>query len=439
MTNASQIEGRIEQLRFRDFYPWRMQHLQELADACSPNDETRKSAYETLADVYAQTGREKIQQSFSDMVALRSALANNQGTSVTQQFFHQNDAVARGIDIVASKAKEVIASYFNFKANLLHKHSIAPPDMLMPAGDWGQEKLSWEETKEIAVRAFEPLGLSDTATAIANHNGGAGQPFWNSFQKRLEAYNGLMGPRVATHEMGHAIHYDMANENFSDNPELAEIFSLFSETLFMEEMQKRSVSKQQQMALLSNQLDVDVEMVAQVEKLIFEHSAYEFAEKHPGQTVPVEQLWREASNSIFGDSVDHSHNNQTMMDARLMMWDQYIHGPPGYGASYMIGWAAAPKLLEKLKADPDGFRITLSDMLKKGKTVTAQEFLEAFNIDMGQPEFWRGRLQVMRDDIAQLEAIHKEHALAKHTNLNRDSTIAIGGRPNKPKPDSSSQ
>jgi hypothetical protein len=140
-------------------------------------------------------------------------------------------------------------------------------------------------------------------------------------------------------------------------------------------------------------------MVGQAEKLIFERSAYDFAQKYPDQPIPVEQLWRDAGGRMLANSLEQSDETQQMMDARLMLWDQYIHSP-GYGSSYLIGWAAAPKLMEKLEADPEEFKKIFKETLQKGNSITAEQFLQTFEIDVNQPEFWNGRLQKLSDQFA---------------------------------------
>jgi oligoendopeptidase F len=89
------------------------------------------------------------------------------------------------------------------------------------------------------------------------------------------------------------------------------------------------------------------------------------------------------------------------MDSRLMLWDQYMH-KPGYGSGYLVGWAAAPKLLEKLEADPVAFQKTYRAVLEQGDSLTAEKFLQAFGIEIQQPTFWKDRLGKMAKDVEKL-------------------------------------
>lgn len=426
MTDTGNIEKEIENLRMEQFVPWRSKHDTSLAKVWSPpaNAAEREQAFKEVANIYDREGREYIQDTFSRMIGLRSALAKEQGTKVTEQFFHHNDGVANGIVTIQQHAGAVLDRYLGFKAKLLHKDAVTLADMSMPVGDWGKAQLSWDQTLDIVTSAFGQVGLSDIARTTTDNQGGAGSKFWNDFAPRLKQLTGLTGVRLSTHEMGHALHYELAKNNFNDNPELAEIVSIFAESLFMKEMGKRASSPQQNMAALSNQLDADIQYVGQVEKLVFERSAYEFAEAHPDATIPVEKLWNDAGKEMFGETVDPSEENNKMMNSRLMMWDQYIHGPPGYGSGYLIGWAAAPKLMEKLEADPEGFKQTFREMLQKGGNISADQFLQAFDVDMNQPEFWQDRLHTMDRTVDQLEQAHREYALSSFVNPATHSAIS---------------
>ena len=168
-------------------------------------------------------------------------------------------------------------------------------------------------------------------------------------------------------------------------------------------------------------------MVEQAGKLNFERNAYRYAEQHPGQTIPVTKLWREASSKILGHNISQEGEHAATMDSRLMLWDQYMH-EPGYGSGYLVGWAAAPKLLERLEADPAAFQETYRVVLAKGDSLTSEKFLEAFGIDINQPEFWKDRLNKMAKDVGELERAHKASIMGAFVNHGTGNNITLPKR-----------
>ncbi len=367
MASIAALEHEIGALG-QEFHKWRMINVwKHLVNAGSENAATRIAGHHAVADVFSKGGKAKIEEGLTRMIGLQSKLAAEHGSSASKLYFHEGNALGKGIATIEVNAGGVLDRYFGFKAKLNHTDLLHPSEIMAPVGNWGGS-VPWDESRQVAAICFEPLGMSDVAHGIANKTAtGPGQEFWSRFEPRLKDIPGLMGPRVAAHEMGHAVHFQLSGTD-KIHPEVAEIVSTMQEALFMKEMAKRIKNPQQSVALLSDQLNADVATVEQIGKLNFERNAYRYAEQHPGQVIPVTKLWREASGKILGNNISQAGEHAAMMDARLMLWDQYMYRP-GYGSGYLVGWAAAPKLLEKLEADPAVFQETYRKLLAKGDSL----------------------------------------------------------------------
>jgi len=105
--------------------------------------------------------------------------------------------------------------------------------------------------------------------------------------------------------------------------------------------------------------------------------------------------------------------HEAEIDARLIQWNHYMH-QPGYGSSYVLSWAAAPKLMEAMEQDPEGFKETYREVLSRGNDTTPEAFLQEFGIDINAPSFWTDRLDKMSQDVAELKQMHivRENAVA---------------------------
>jgi hypothetical protein len=414
MPDEAVLEEAIGKLG-QEFHAWRQSHAwPHLVKAWSEDDATRAAGHREITEVFANGGRAEIEKGLTTMIGLQEQLAAGRGTTASQLYFHEDDALGKGIGIIEAQASAVTDRYFAFKAKLGHQDYLNPADIRIPVGNWGGDP-AWAQSQEVAVAAFEPLGLHDLARSIAQHTAtGPGQAFWNDYEPRLKDMTGVMASRLVAHEMGHAVHFTLAGSK-QIRPDVAEIVSTLQETLFMKEMGKRAATPQQQMALLSNQLDADVAMVEQAGKLVFEKNAYQYAEAHPGEPIPITRLWREASGRILGNNINDAGGHGATLDARLMLWDQYMH-QPGYASGYLIGWAAAPELARKLEADPESFKATYKQVLAQGDHISADQFLQAFGIDTQQPEFWQKRMEKMGEDVAALEALHRRTAMGAFVN-----------------------
>ena len=406
------IDSRIWDVR-KDFIDWRTQHIQELGATTSENPETRQGALNTLNQVFSYDGREKIENSFNAIIKLQSEKAKQHGQLATQYFFDSKGTLTDGLEVIRRQAVEPLEEYLGFKASLQHQPVLPPSDMFASVGKWGDSEMSWDDKKAIASSCFAQLGLKDIADNILNHRqDDQAQEFWNGFEERLQQQGGLTGPISTAHELGHAVHFTLAGTSKID-PDVAEIVSLFTEALCTREMEKIATDRSQKMALLSNQLNTDVVYVGFANKFSFEKRAYDYAEHNPNEKVPVTELWTQANQELFGDSIRRDGKHGEDIDTGLMLWDHYIH-VPAYSSSYPLGWAAAPKLIEKLDENPEQFQKTFKQILQQGNNITPEDFLMAFNIDISKEEFWKDRVDNMSQDIEALKTMHKNQMIEQY-------------------------
>ena len=65
-------------------------------------------------------------------------------------------------------------------------------------------------------------------------------------------------------------------------------------------------------------------------------------------------------------------------------------------------------LFARYQADPERFRVGYADLLSRAGMDTAEQLGMAFGLDVSDPAFWAGSVEVIRDRIAQYESMAGE-------------------------------
>src|SRR5581483_10917820 len=104
-------------------------------------------------DLFANGGKARIEKDLTSMIGLQSKLAIEHGTSASKLFFHEGDALGKGIATIEAEAGAVLDRYFGFKAKLNHRDLLYPSEITLPVGNWGGD-VPWDESKQVAVACF---------------------------------------------------------------------------------------------------------------------------------------------------------------------------------------------------------------------------------------------------------------------------------------------
>ncbi len=209
------------------------------------------------------------------------------------------------------------------------------------------------------------------------------------------------------HEGGHAIHDVLATNanpmSVSHAPlTMAEVASIFAEQIMFEDLLSKAKSKQEKIALISNQLDdIMASVYRQVVFYIFEQKAH----RHLRETGELsgEQLkkfWMESQKLMFGNSVKLNEDYE-------VWWSYVSHffNSPFYVYAYSFAHLLVLAIYRKYKEGEPGFVEKYKKFLAIGGTKTTTEAVKEFGFDLEDPEFWRGGIQTVEDMIADLESL----------------------------------
>ncbi len=202
------------------------------------------------------------------------------------------------------------------------------------------------------------------------------------------------------HELGHGIHQYLSRENgyFQSNTPLttAETASVFGEILVFHSLKESAPDTRTKLALLCSKLeDIFATVFRQVVLTRFEEKLHS-ARRSEGELGHdrINELWAEANSPMFGDTV------QMTKDYRWwwMYIPHFIHSP-FYCYAYSFGELLVLALYNMYLKDADDFVPKYLTLLSRGGSDSPEKLLSTVGVDIGDPGFWTGGLEVIKDMV----------------------------------------
>lgn len=315
--------------------------------------------------------------------------------------------------------------YLRAKAKILGLDVLAFYDLYAPmeSGDF-----SWrfEEAREfilehfgnysdrlrgLAARAFDEKWID--AEPRAGKRDGAFCARLRADESRILAnyrasYDGL---NTLAHELGHAYH----NLNLAPRTRiqaqtpmtLAETASTFCQTI----IQKKALAvadESGQLYILEAALQDTCELVVDISSRIqFERAVFEGRQERPLSAPEFCQLMLQAQAATYGDGLDAEQRHAYMWAVK----PHYYSGELSfYNYPYTFGFLFGLGLYARYLQDPDGFPEDYDALLSATGMADAAELAGRFDIEIREPAFWRGSLDVVREDIDRFEGLAQGRA-----------------------------
>lgn len=319
--------------------------------------------------------------------------------------------------------------YLRAKAGLLGQERLSWYDLFAPVGPADQTRFEWDQAKTFVIEQF-----GGYTTKLADYAQHAFDEGWIDVPPRkgkrtgafCMAVPGRQESRIMlnwggslddvftlAHELGHGYHNACRFESGRSflqgmTPStLAETASIFCETIVANAMLERADDGQrlailEQDLLSATQLVVDIDSRFRFEKTVLE--------KRPTRELSIDELkgiMLDAQAATFGDALDAAERHP-------YMWAQKPHYYSAhstyYNYPYTFGYLLGLGLYREYERSPDTFPDRYDAFLSATGMADAKSLAADFGIDIEDPDFWRGGLDIVGDRVEAFETLAKEHA-----------------------------
>ncbi len=206
------------------------------------------------------------------------------------------------------------------------------------------------------------------------------------------------------HELGHAIHSMLASGHsiltWHSNLPLAETASTFGEMLLVDRLLAVESDASVRRDLIFKQVDDAYgTILRQVFFALFEREAHEMVNAGASVDDLAEAYMKNLSDQ-FGDAVELS-------DEFRWEWVSipHIYDVPFYVYAYAFGQLLVLSLYKQYKSEGEAFKPRYLKILSTGGSKAPIALLTEAGIDVSLPAFWQGGFDVLKDLVAQLEAL----------------------------------
>jgi oligoendopeptidase F len=210
------------------------------------------------------------------------------------------------------------------------------------------------------------------------------------------------------HELGHGVHAYLARPqgyfNMHGTLPIAELASTFGEMLVFEKLQEEA-SLQDWLALYANKIEgIFATIFRQAAMYQFEREIHE-GRRTQGELPQefINEAWQRRQQEMFGDSVQLGEEHQNWW----LYVSHFIH-TPFYVYAYTFGELLVMSLYARAKKEGSAFEPHYIDLLKAGGSKSPQDLMAGVGIDLKDPAFWQGGMDVLGGLISRFEELYSE-------------------------------
>jgi len=331
----------------------------------------------------------------------------------------KDSTVVTLVEAVTSRY-DIVQRYYNVKKDILGLETLEDYDRYAPLPSLPLTKVDWQSCKDIVLSSFSDFSpsMSEIAADFFDKNwihapinqGKRGGAFAHPCVPEVHPYvlvnytGNLRDVSTVAHELGHGVHQVLASDtghfNSSTPLPLAETASVFAELLVFNSQLELLKDKDERRAFICQKLE-------SVFATVFRQTAMNRFEDlmHTGRRtqgeLSCEQLseyWLETQRAMFGDSVN-------LREDYGIWWSYIPHflSTPGYVYSYAFGELLVLALYGIFKKEGESFVAKYITLLSAGGSLSPYTLMEPFGIDLDDPKFWQGGLDVIEELLKEVE------------------------------------
>lgn len=312
---------------------------------------------------------------------------------------------------------DIVQRYYHLKREMLNLDTLADYDRYAPIPGLPTSTIPWRQCQEIVLSGFANFSpeMADIAAKFfdeqwihapllpGKRSGAFAHPCVpDAHPYVLVNYTGsLRDVSTVAHELGHGIHQFLAAKqgyfNSSTPLVLAETASVFAELLIFHAQLTTLQDAKQRRAFTCQKLEsIFATVFRQIAMNRFEDLIHT-SRREEGELSAqrLSELWMTSQQAMFGDSVN--------LTADYGHWWSYIphflHSP-GYVYSYAFGELLVLALYRLYQQQGEEFIPKYLTLLSQGGNQSPYELLKPFAIDLDDPTFWHGGLELIDEMLS---------------------------------------
>ena len=334
-----------------------------------------------------------------------------------------DESVQALIDAVQSRY-DIPQRWYGLKAQLLGLPRLADYDRMASVAASDAE-FGWNEAKELVLDAYASFSpdLAGVAKRFFDESwidapvrpgkrGGAFCAYTVPSQHPYLMLNWTARRRdvlTLAHEMGHGLHAYLAREQgifHQTTPlTLAETASVFGETVTFGRLLDATDDPADRLALLAESLEGQIATVfRQVAMNRFEDRVHTHRREQGELSVDdFNTAWADSQHALLGDTVE-------ITDGYRTWWSYIPHfmGTPGYVYAYAYGQLLALSVYRAYEERGDDFVPQYLELLSRGGSRSPEELGAIVGLDLADPGFWNGGLEIVAEQLAGAEQAAKD-------------------------------
>lgn len=391
-----------------------------------PDRETRRLGAESLTRGLTGSGR-TLTFIFNTLLQDKSVDDRLRDYGYPEQSRHLSNELDREtVELVVKTTVDrydFVSRFYNLKREILGYDNLTHYDRYAPLFST-KESVSFEQARGIILDSFGKFSpvLSEIADLFFEHNwidaevrkGKRGGAFCSYMTPDLHPYvfvnylNRMDDVSTLGHELGHAVHAYLAREqgymNFSPVLPVAELASTFGEMLVFEAL-KEHASLEDKLALYAEKIEGAFATIFRQAAMYRFEQAIHNERRTKGELTAEDYsaIWQRHQQQMFGESLQLGEEHR--------FWWMYVShfiSTPFYVYAYTFGELLVMALYAMHKKDGAAFPPKYIELLKVGGSMAPAEMLGRVGIDIHDPAFWQGGLDVLGSLIADFEQIYRE-------------------------------